>query len=137
MFKKIKLATKFGAFMLSLCLGLPVNAALVDRGGGMIYDDVLDITWLQDARYAVTSGYSSELMNYEDSLIWAEKLVFGGYDDWRLPRELLTSTASFCTGFDCTDTEMGHLYLFSLGGNIGKGRADLTGDQGPFINIMH
>lgn len=25
------------------------DAALIDRGGGLIYDDVLDITWLQDA----------------------------------------------------------------------------------------
>ncbi len=32
------------------------QAALFDRGGGMIYDDVLDISWLQDANYTQTSG---------------------------------------------------------------------------------
>jgi hypothetical protein len=26
-----------------------VGAALVDRGGGLIYDDVLNLTWLQDS----------------------------------------------------------------------------------------
>jgi hypothetical protein len=34
-----------------------VNAQLIDRGGGLIYDNVLDVTWLQDANYAKTSGY--------------------------------------------------------------------------------
>ena len=33
-----------------------VYAALHDRGSGLIYDDVLNITWLQDANYAKTSG---------------------------------------------------------------------------------
>ena len=42
-----------------------VNAALIDRGGGLIYDDVLDITWLQDANYAQTSGYDADgFMNW-------------------------------------------------------------------------
>ena len=38
-------------------LPFTANAALYDRGNGLIYDDVLDITWLQDANYAKTSGY--------------------------------------------------------------------------------
>lgn len=33
------------------------NATLYDRGGGLIYDDVLDITWLQDANYGAGSSY--------------------------------------------------------------------------------
>ena len=35
-------------------LTLSANAALYDRGNGLIYDDILDITWLQDANYAAT-----------------------------------------------------------------------------------
>jgi len=54
------------------------NAGLIDRGNGMIYDDVLDITWLQDANLANTT------MNWNDSVAWAAALEFGGYDDWRL-----------------------------------------------------
>lgn len=34
-------------------------ATLWDRGGGMIYDDYLKITWLQDANYAATQFVSS------------------------------------------------------------------------------
>ena len=38
-------------------MGLPAGATLIDRGGGLIYDTVLNITWLQDANYAQTMGY--------------------------------------------------------------------------------
>lgn len=34
------------------------HAALVDRGGGMVYDTTRNITWLADMNYARTSGYS-------------------------------------------------------------------------------
>ena len=36
------------------------QAALYDRGNGLIYDDVLNITWMQDANYAQTSGYEAD-----------------------------------------------------------------------------
>lgn len=36
------------------------QAALHDRGGGLLYDDVLNVTWLQDANYAMTSGYDAD-----------------------------------------------------------------------------
>ena len=42
-----------------LVLGVSIssaNAAPINRGGGLIYDDVLGITWLQDANYALTNG---------------------------------------------------------------------------------
>ncbi|MDZ7752733.1 MAG: hypothetical protein U5S82_13950 [Gammaproteobacteria bacterium] len=35
-----------------LMLSGAASATLFDRGRGLIYDDVLDITWLQDANYA-------------------------------------------------------------------------------------
>ena len=41
-------------YLLTVCLvALPLtaNSALIDRGNGLIYDDLLDITWLQDANY--------------------------------------------------------------------------------------
>ncbi len=73
-----------------------VHAALYDRGGGLIYDDVLKVTWLQDANYAMTSGYSTTgvfggmtarggLTNAET---WAANLVYAGYTGWRLPQAL-------------------------------------------------
>jgi hypothetical protein len=45
---------------LALLASVSVQAALVDRGGGFMYDTVLDVIWLQDANYAQTSGYDAD-----------------------------------------------------------------------------
>jgi hypothetical protein len=81
------------------------NARLIDRGGGLIYDDVLDITWLQDANYAYTSGYvqspSNGYMFWEDAKAWADGLAYYDsvrdvtWDDWRLPRILPVNGDSY------------------------------------------
>lgn len=94
-----------------------VQAALVDRGGGLVYDTDLDITWMADANYAKTSGYDADgLMTWDESVKWADQLVYGGYDDWRLPITPQTdagcSIISSGTGFGdgCSGSEMGHLF---------------------------
>ena len=62
------------------------SAELIDRGGGMIYDTVLNVTWLQDWNYSQTSGYDSDgRMTWYEAGTWASDLQFGGYDDLRLP----------------------------------------------------
>ena len=72
--------------LFALFFSIHVSAALYDRGNGMIYDDVLNITWLQDANYSVTSGYDSDgLMTWAEAMLWANNLNYGGFDDWRLP----------------------------------------------------
>lgn len=79
-----------------LCIGIfslgllsTANANLEARAGGMVYDDVLDITWLADANYAATSGYDQDgRMNFSAANTWAAGLSYGGYDDWRLPTAL-------------------------------------------------
>lgn len=86
-------------------LSFNLHAALIDRGNGLIYDDVLDVTWLQNANLANTK------MNWEDSLAWADSLSFAGFDDWRLP----SLTHSVGPNNDKTD-------LFV---NCGNGRFDM------------
>ena len=76
--------------ILSLLLALAIvgksEAALFDRGNGMIYDDVLKITWLQDANYAMTSNYDTDgKMTWAQATAWADQLEYGGFDNWRLP----------------------------------------------------
>ncbi len=72
------------------------NATLWDRGGGLIYDDVLNITWLQDANYAKTWGYDADgRMTWSQAMTWADQLVYAGYDDWRLPRTLPVNGSSY------------------------------------------
>jgi hypothetical protein len=90
------------------------QATLVNRGGGMIYDTTLDITWLQDFNQAQTSGYDSDgFMSWTAANAWAQGLVHGGHDDWRLP------TGSNSCGYPgnppCLSLELWNLYYTELG----------------------
>lgn len=76
----------------SSLLPFAADAALLDRGGGLLYDDVLNVTWLQDANYAYTSGYDADgQLSWAAAKKWANDLVYHDsvrgvdYSDWRLP----------------------------------------------------
>lgn len=58
-----------GIILSASMLAGTANAGLIDRGNGLIYDDVLDVTWLQNATLAGTT------MNWNDSVAWADSLV--------------------------------------------------------------
>lgn len=76
------------------------QAGLINRGNGMIYDDVLDVTWLQDANYAGSSGFDSDgLLNWSNANTWANQLSFGGFEDWRLPKISPINDISFDFAF--------------------------------------
>ncbi len=92
--KRQKQKTYLAVLLLGGGVGLTsvAQAALHDRGGGLIYDDLLDITWLQDANYAKTSGHhASGLMVWDSAAEWAADLSYYDsdrdtvWDDWRLP----------------------------------------------------
>ena len=68
----------FGACAVS-CIALASHAELIDRGNGLIYDSVQDLTWTQDA------GMSGYRTSWDDAMAWAANLEFGAYSDWRLP----------------------------------------------------
>ena len=126
---KVRIRILMGLMLLGLS-GV-TQAALFDRGGGMIYDDVLDITWLQDAN----QGGS---MNWDDSVAWAGALEFGGFDDWRLASMDVNgdNTIINCNGASevaCRDNELGYMFYQNLMGSFFD---DLTGDQGLFTNIQ-
>jgi hypothetical protein len=99
----MKKVTIFAVAALMFLLARSAHAALHDHGNGLIYDDVLDITWMQDANYAGIT------MTWNDAASWVDSLVFQGYDDWRLP-----DTDTSCTGKSCTGSEMGDLFYNSF-----------------------
>ena len=105
--------------ILTMVIGLAVSgsakATLIDRGSGLIYDSDQDITWLKNANLAGTT------FNWQGAVDWADDLVFGGFDDWRLPITVQPDTtcsgqvtySGFPTqgfGVGCTGSEMGRLF---------------------------
>lgn len=138
------------------------RATLYDRGGGLIHDSVLNITWLQDANYANTTGYDDSLYGYDtgggmtwyQAVTWAANLTYYDsvrgvtYDDWRLPTTVDgpyqwgydgTTTA----GYNITSSEMGYMFYVNLG-NKGFCATNGTSPQpgwgltnaGPFQNLQ-
>ncbi len=110
------------------------TAALIDRGGDLIYDTELDITWLQDANYAKTSGFHIDgRLIWPTAMSWAANLSY--YDaarnktwtDWRLPSARDKGSSSEpCFLNNCTESELGHLYHID---GINKD------SPGPFTNF--
>lgn len=115
---------RFSVLFLALIMvvGFTVTAyaALVDMNDGTIYDTDTQLSWLKDA------GASGN-RNWSDAKAWAEGLNIGGLTGWRLP---VADPA--CSGYNCTNSEMGHLYYTELGNAAG---GPLT-NTGPFINLQ-
>lgn len=115
------------------------HAAFIDRGNGMIYDTWLDVTWLKDANYAMTSGHDADgLMDWDSAMAWASNLSFGGHEDWRLP----TMTTSSGGGprpesngqvTPTSENEFGWLW-YQLGGTMSDPLSS-SADFFPFENI--
>lgn len=78
-------------FCIFAFLATSLNAELIDRGGGLIYDTEQDLTWTQDA------GLSGS-RSWDSAMIWAENLEFGGFDDWRLPTTTQHDDDPTCSG---------------------------------------
>ena len=110
------------------------QASLIDRGGGLLYDTVLNVTWLQDANYAKTSGYSSSgVLSWDGANTWAANLVYHDsirnvdYSDWRLTHNTPVNGTSFNysvsfdgstdNGYNITspNSELAYMYYVNLG----------------------
>jgi len=146
MTKVIKFA--FGGGIILLGAAFTGEATLIDRGNGLIYDPCLDITWLADANYAQTSGYDADgRMNWSQAMAWADQLVYAGYDNWRLPSTLQPDPScvereSASDGpylYDCSGSEMGHLFYNELGGvpDIPHNSATYGPNEALFSNLQH
>lgn len=140
------------------------QSALISRGGGMVYDTTLDVTWLADMNYAFTSGYAAKgsvaypnpdeysiwpngRMGWSAAMQWAESLVYGGFSDWRLPT-LNTSSDITCSGVydpggglglqywgvNCSGGELSHLFVIDLGNGAWSSVLEQGGDTAEQIS---
>lgn len=105
------------------------QAALIDRGGGMIYDTDLNITWLADANYAKTSGYDADgAMTWAAANTWASSLVYGGFSDWRLARNSSVNGASWNFSYSFAGTT-------DIGFNITSPNSELSYMYYDYVNL--
>jgi hypothetical protein len=82
------------------------NAFLYDRGNGLIYDSDQNITWLQDANYAQTSGYDDSLYGYNTNgvMYWNDAVAW--LTSWGM--------VAMMTG-DCPQPWTEHVYMAMTG----------------------
>lgn len=95
------------SIILSTLFSLSSQAALIDRGNGMIYDSDQDLTWMQNP-----NGSGG---NLNQATAWAAALTHGGYDDWRLASMDINTDGtivdcSSASASACLDNELGYMY---------------------------
>lgn len=88
-----------------------------DASAVFLFDSALKITWLRNANVNGSQNWSTQMA-------WAQNLVVGAFDDWRLPSITDTGTPgcnSYSGGTDCgfgvdtSGSEMAHLFFATLG----------------------
>jgi len=118
---------RLAAALAALALSGAAQAELSDLGGGMIYDNDRNITWLADWNFAKTSGFSADgLMDWDTAKSWADNLEYGGFSDWRLPSALNPNGSGPDEGYNHTGNEMQHMFYTELG--VTATNSILTGD---------
>lgn len=133
-----------------LFFGSVVNATLINRGNGMIYDSDQDITWLQDANYAKTQSFGVSGITANGGMIgstafeWIAGMNadnFRGISNWRLPYTPRKDSScsghdnfdQFDGGFLCTGSELGHLFYIDL---LGQAGASVIDSNSPYLDLF-
>ena len=140
------------ALIASAVVTSTAQASLFDRGGGLLYDNVLNVTWLQDANYAKTSGYDADgLMNWTSANTWAANLVYHDgvrnvdYSDWRLASNTPVNGSSFNydyafdgsrdSGYNITSPHSELAYMYNVNLAL-KDSYSTTGNTQPDFGIF-
>jgi len=144
----MKNKTKFVAQVLAGCFlsAGAANATLIDRGGGLIYDDALNITWMQNANYAGGVMNQVEALSFADGLNFYDSGRDVVWDDWRLPKmfvnDLTFEETLSLTGFEVSG-ELSYMYYINLGYAPGYSLdrwtvPEPTSDAyNPFVNLQY
>ena len=128
--RKMKAVAATALTVVGLMVTSGAEAALVTRlGGKAIYDNVANLTWLQDANYAKTSGYDATgRMNWVQANAWAGSLNIDGVTGWRLPGGPMLDY-----GYNQKASEMGNLFYNVLGGTADT---DITTTHNANYNLF-
>lgn len=142
----------------ALCVAGTAQATLHDRGGGLIYDDFLNVTWLQNTAAAGGPMTWQQAVDWAADLSVADPLRNTTWSDWRLPvvkpidgstwdlEPTTNGTSDWSYNIGSAQHELSHLFHVSLG-NLsgfrldGTPRAGTSGtdygmvNTGPFIAL--
>ena len=158
MIKEIKVITgTFCAGIISLVLCATAEAALI-KGEidliPLIYDTDLDITWLgfgNDAAGSIYDNGSSTTdgrMSLANANNWAASVDYLGFTNWRLPTVFAVGADTSCDSiqypgdgnfynYNCTGSEMGHLFYNELGGVVDIANNSSVFDETIFDGLLH
>ena len=76
-----------------------------------MYDVERDITWLNDANYAKTTGRTPDgQMSWNEAMSWVASLEYCGIRGWRLPTALNPGEITPYVGDNCIRGELGHFF---------------------------
>lgn len=122
-----KIGILLSVLIMMIGFSASANGSLIDMNDGTIYDTDTQLSWLKDAG-------AGGVQTWANAMSWAASLNggggFAGLVGWRLP-----DTDPTCNGdgigYNCIDSEMGHLYYTELG-NVAGG---LLTNVGPFANL--
>ncbi len=60
--------------------------SFTDNGDSTVSDQATGLMWMQDDSGSLNAGDDEDgALTWEQALVWAENLEYGGYSDWRLP----------------------------------------------------
>ncbi len=121
----MKIKSKFVATLGGLGMLLSVNcqAALFDRGGGLVYDDVLDVTWLQNPTVFAAQSWTNAMTAVSD-FSYYDSVRNTTYSDWRLPHMANLDWRTIADNNDQpiygatangSDNELAYMYYVNLG----------------------
>jgi hypothetical protein len=143
----------------ALAVSISANAALVDRGGGLIYDTALNVTWQSNANLAAGNTFGVSGINPDGTMSWttAQQWIaamntanYLGYSSWRLPTTAVpdpssptVATGTSCGtqssipyGYNCTGSELGELFYNELGAQWGGSVPTGNPNYSLFQNIL-
>jgi hypothetical protein len=138
----MKKQTKFVALMLcASVLGTgTANATLIDRGGGLIYDDVLNVTWMQNANYTDGVMQFGQARTFADGFEYYDSVRDTVWDDWRLPAMFVNEMG--LSPWEIS-SELSYMYYHNLGFSPGYSLdrwtvPDPSSDAyNPFTNLKY
>jgi hypothetical protein len=82
-------------------------------GGTVVYDTDRNLTWLANAN-------ANGPMTWDQANTWAASLNVADHTGWRLPTALNADGSGPCYEYNCTVSELGHLFYGELGGVAGQ-----------------